>query len=57
MRSLKNSPVAPADRWPHDREPCECLSFGEHYDRGGSFDGWNARLRALGYGEDLQPIR
>ncbi|MHB8703426.1 MAG: hypothetical protein ACYC8W_04680 [Candidatus Tyrphobacter sp.] len=28
----------------HDDAPCECGSFGEHYDRGGSFDGWKAKL-------------
>jgi hypothetical protein len=28
----------------HDGARCDCRSFGEHYDRGGSWDGWNAKL-------------
>ena len=29
----------------HDDAPCDCNAFGQHYDRGGSFDGWNAKLQ------------
>jgi len=29
----------------HDEVACDCESFGQHYNRGGSFDSWNAKLQ------------